>query len=97
MREGGGLMTHKVPMTIPLLWLWRLIHLCLHVGHRLGHVGEQLRLSSKELLHPCRWWWWRLVLLVLGSLVVVVVVLHVTGVDVATVSSLSLNGWLINS
>ena len=98
MREGGGLMTHKVPMTIPLLWLWwRLIHLCLHVGHRLGHVGEQLRLSSKELLHPCRWWWWwRLVLLlVLGSMVVVV--LHVTGVDVATASSLSLNGWLINS
>jgi len=29
--------------------------------------------------------------------VVVVVVLHVTGVDVATASSLSLNGWLINS
>ena len=74
-----------------------MIHLRLHVGHCLGHVGEQLRLSSKELLHPCRWWWWcLLLLLVLGSLVVVVV-LHVTGVDVATASSLSLNGWLINS
>ena len=96
MREGGGLMTHKVPMTIPLLWLWRLIHLCLHVGHRLGHVGEQLCLSSKELLHPCRWWWWwhLVVLLVLVSLIVV---LHVAGVDVATASSLSLNWWLINS
>ena len=76
-----------------------MINLRLHVGHCLGHISEQLSLSSKELLHPCRWWWWwRLVLLVLGSLVVVVVVvLHVTGVDVATTSSLSLNGWLINS
>jgi len=91
-------MTHKVPMTIPLLWLWRLIHLRLYVGHRLGHVGEQLRLSSKELLHPCRWWWWWwcLLLLVLGSLVVVVV-LHVSGVDVASATTLSLNWWLINS
>ena len=90
-------MTHEVTMTVPLLRRWRLIHLRLHVGHCLGHVGEQLSLSSKELLHPCRWgWWWRLVLLlVLVSLVVVV--LHVTGVDVATTSSLSLNGWLINS
>ena len=92
-------MTHEVTMTVPLLRRWHLIHLRLHVGHCLGHISEQLRLSGKELLHPCRWWWWwRLVLLVLGSLVVVVVVvLHVTGVDVATVSSLSLNGWLINS
>ena len=91
-------MTHEVTMTVPLLRRWRLIHLHLHVGHRLGHVGEQLRLSSKELLHPCRWWWWwwrMVLLLVLGSLVVVV--LHVTGVDVATASSLSLNWWLINS
>ena len=89
-------MTHEVTMTIPLLWLWRLIHLRLHVGHRLGHVGEQLRLSSKELLHPCRWWWWRwcLVVLLVRSLVVV---LHVAGVDVTTASSLSLNWWLINS
>ena len=87
MREGGGLMTHKVPMTIPLLWLWRLIHLCLHVGHRLGHVGEQLRLSSKELLHPCRWWRWRwcMVVLLVRSLVVV---LHVV-VFAATSSSLA--------
>ena len=92
-------MTHEVTMTVPLLRRWRLIHLRLHVGHCLGHISEQLSLSSKELLHPCRWWWWwRLVLLVLGSLVVVVVVvLHVTGVDVATASSLLLNGWLINS
>ena len=89
-------MTHEVTMTVPLLWWWRLIHLRLHVGHCLGHVGEQLSLSSKELLHPCRWWWWRLVLLVLGSLVVVVV-LHVSGVDVASASTLSLNWWLINS
>ena len=89
-------MPHEVTMTDPLLWRWRLIHLRLHVGHCLGHISEQLSLNSKELLHPCRWWWWwRLVLLVLGSLVVVV--LHVTGVDVATVSSLSLNRWLINS
>ena len=90
-------MAHEVTMTVPLLWWRRLIHLRLHVGHCLGHISEQLSLSSKELLHPYRWWWWwRLVLLVLGSLVVVVV-LHVTGVDVATTSSLSLNGWLINS
>ena len=90
-------MTLEVMMTIPLLWLWRLIHLRLHVGHRLGHVREQLGLSGKELLYPYRWWWWwRLVLLlVLGPLVVVV--LHVTGVDVATTFSLSLNWWLINS
>ena len=90
-------MTHEVTMTVPLLRRWRLIHLRLHVGHCLGHISEQLRLSSKELLHPCRWWWWwrLLLLLALGSLVVVV--LHVTGVDVATASSLPLDGWLINS
>ena len=95
MREGGGLMTHKVPMTIPLLWLWHLIHLRLYVGHRLGHVGEQLHLSSKELLHPCRWWWWRwcMVVLLVRSLVVV---LHVV-VFAATSSSLAKNWWLINS
>ena len=89
-------MTHEVTMTVPLLRRWRLIHLRLHVGHRLGHVGEQLHLSSKELLHPCRWWWWRwcLVVLLVPSLVVV---LHVAGVDVTTASSLSLNWWLINS
>ena len=89
-------MIHEVTMTIPQLWRWRLIHLHQDVGHCLGHVGEQLRLSSQDLLHPGRWWWWwRLVLLlVLGSLVVV---LHITGVDVATASSLSLNWWLINS
>ena len=89
-------MTHEVTMTVPLLRRWRLIHLRLHVGHCLGHVGEQLRLSSKELLHPCRWWWWwhLVVLLILVSLVVV---LQVAGVDVATTSSLSLNRWLINS
>ena len=73
-------MTHKVTMTVPLLWRWCLIHLRLHVGHCLGHVGEQLHLSGKELLHHCRWWWW-----------CPVVVLHVAGVDVATTSSLSLN------
>ena len=90
-------MTHEVTMTVPLLWWWRLIHLRLHVGHCLGHVGEQLSLSCKELLHPCRWWWRHLLLLLaLGSLVVVVV-LHITGVDVATASSLPLDGWLINS
>ena len=96
MGKGRRLVTHEVTMTVPLLWWWRLIHLRLHVGHRLSHIGEQLRLGSQELLHPCRWWlWWRLVLLlVLGSLVVV---LHVTGVDVATAFSLSLNWWLINS
>ena len=97
MSEGRGLVTHEVTMMVPLLRRWCLIHLRLHVSHRLGHVGEQLCLSSKELLHPSRlwWWWWRLVvLLVLGSLIVV---LHVAGVDVATASSLSLNWWLINS
>ena len=90
-------MTHEVTMTALLLWWWRLIHLRLHVGHCLGHGGEQLSLSSKELLHHCRWWWWwrLLLLLALGSLVVVV--LHVTEVDVATASSLPLDGWLINS
>ena len=96
MLEGRGLVTHEVTMTVPLLRWWRLIHLRLHVGHCLGHISEQLRLSSKELLHPCRWWWWwhLVVLLILVSLVVV---LHVAGVDVATTSSLSLNWWLINS
>ena len=88
-------MTHEVMMMIPLLRRWRLFHLRLHVGHHLGHVGEQLCLSSKELLHPCRWWWWRLVVLLV--LVSLVVVLHVAGVDVGTTSSLSLNWWLVNS
>ena len=95
MGKGRRLVTHEVTMTVPLLRRWRLIHLHLHVGHRLGHVGEQLRLSSKELLHPYRWWWWwHLVALLV--LVPLVVVLHVAGVDVATTSSLSLNWWLIN-
>ena len=95
MLEGRGLMTHEVTMTIPL-WLWHLIHLRLHVGHCLGHISEQLSLSSKELLHPCRWWWWwHLVALLV--LVPLVVVLHVAGVDVSLASSLSLNWWLINS
>ena len=91
-------MIHEVTVTVPLLRRWRLIHLRLHVGHCLGHISEQLRLSSKELLHPCRWWWWRwcLVVLLVRSLVVVVV-LHFTGVDVATAASLSLYWWLINS
>jgi len=80
-------------MTVPLLRRWRLIHLRLHVGHCLGHISEQLRLSGKELLHPCRWWWWWHLVLLLRSLVVV---LHIAGVDVATASSLSLNWWLIN-
>ena len=96
MCEGRGLVTHEVTMTVPLLWRWRLIHLRLHVGHRLGHVREQLGLSGKELLYPYRWWWWwrLVVLLVLVSLVVI---LHIARVDVATTSSLSLNWWLINS
>jgi len=96
MGKSRGLVTHEVTMMVPLLWWWRLIILRLHVGHCLGHVGEKLSLSSKELLHPCRWWWWRhlVVLLVLVSLIVV---LHVARVDVATASSLSLNWWLINS
>ena len=73
MRESGRLMAHEISMVIPLLWLrWCLIHLRLHIGHSLGHVCQQLRLSSKELFHPYwqRWRWRLVVLLVLRSLVV---------------------------
>jgi hypothetical protein len=37
-----------------------LIHLSLHVGDSVRHVGQQLSLDGEKLLHPC---WWRLVLL----------------------------------
>jgi hypothetical protein len=39
-----------------------LVHLNLHVGDSVRHVGQQLSLGGKKLLHH---YWWRLVLLAL--------------------------------
>jgi hypothetical protein len=39
-----------------------LVHLGLHVGDSVRHVGKQLSLGGEKLLHPC---WWRLMLLTL--------------------------------
>jgi hypothetical protein len=32
-----------------------LVHLSLHVGDSVHHVGKQLSLDGEKLLHPCRW------------------------------------------
>jgi len=90
--ERRQLVAHEIRMVIPwrrLLW-WSLLHLGLQISHSGSHVGQDLRLCGKELLHPCWLLQWRLVL------VLVVLVLHVVGVGVAA-SSLTLYWRLINS
>jgi hypothetical protein len=58
MRKCGRLVTHELPVPVPCWWWWRwwsLVHLSLHVGDSVRHVGQQLSLGGEKLLHPCGW------------------------------------------
>jgi hypothetical protein len=48
-------MARELPVPVSCWWWWSLVHLSLHIGDNIRHVGKQLSLASEKLLHPCRW------------------------------------------
>jgi len=73
-RKCGRLVTHELHVSVSSWWWrwrWSLVHLGLHVGDSVRHVGEQLSLGSEKLLHP---YWRCLMLLILRRIGDVVVI-----------------------
>jgi hypothetical protein len=49
---------HELPVPVSCWGWWRwwsFVHLSLHIGDSVHHVGKQLSLDGEKLLYPCSW------------------------------------------